>query len=416
VFFATVLFTLAAPLLAGVIANGFTGDRLALTIRITRTVFPMTGVLVASAWSLGVLNAHRKFFLPYVAPVVWSVAQIVALVGGSRLLHLSGAGLAVALGWGALAGALLQLAVMLPAARRLLGGIRPTFSAETEGVREAASRLPGAVLGRGVIQLSGLIDMMLVSNLGVGANAIFNYAQVIYLLPMSLLGTGEAAAALPELADQGAGATGEERNRKMRAALGASVARLAALSAVSTAVCATLGDELITVLFQGGRFDQRSTHEVAVVLAAYVFGLPGNAICRLLTTASYALGDTKRPARFAVVRVIVSTAVGLVAMQRLGVTGVVLGAVVAAWVEFALLAYFVRSQIGGIGMDRVPFARIAAVCALTVAAGLAVRHALPTALVHRIPGALGVLVVAGGAFVASAQALRVLSVRSLLRR
>ena len=35
---------------------------------------------------------------------------------------------------------------------------------------------------------------------GVGAMATFNSALVIYLLPMSLLGTGEAAASLPAAA------------------------------------------------------------------------------------------------------------------------------------------------------------------------------------------------------------------------
>ena len=100
--FATAVFTLAAPLVAAVVAHGFHGDVLDLTIRITRLVFPMTGILVLGAWALGVLNAHRRFFLPYVAPVIWSVAQIAALIGGSMFLGLSGSSLAIALGWGCL--------------------------------------------------------------------------------------------------------------------------------------------------------------------------------------------------------------------------------------------------------------------------------------------------------------------------
>jgi putative peptidoglycan lipid II flippase len=415
VVFASVLFTLAAPLLSGIIASGFEGDRLALTIKVTRVVFPMTGVLVAGAWSLGVLNAHRRFFLPYIAPVIWSLAQIVALVGASMVLGLKGTGLAMALGWGALAGAVLQVAVMMPSARRVLGGIRPTFSPRTEGVKEAAARLPGAVLGRGVIQLSGLIDTMLVSHLGSGANAVLGYAQNIYLLPMSILGAGEAAAALPEMAEQGAGATGEERKRRMRDALGASLSRLVALSAVATAVFAALGDELVTLLLQGGRFDRSSTHDVEIVLAAYAFGLPGNAICRLLTTVSYALGDTNRPAVYAVIRVVVSTAVGVSLMGSLGVSGVVLGAVAAAWVELALLGYSIRAELGGIGMNQVPLFRIAIVCAATVGVGLGARYALPESLRHHIPGALVVLGLAGAAFLGTAHALKVATLRSMLR-
>ena len=163
VIFASVLGALGAPLLAGAFAGGFEGEKLALTIRITRIVFPMTGVLVLGAWALGVLNSHRKFFFPYAAPIVWSVAQIAALIVGSIVLHLEGDGLAVAIGWGALVGAIVQVMIMIPMAHRLLGNAFPVFDLASEGVGEAARRLPGAVLGRGIIQLSGLVDTMLVS-------------------------------------------------------------------------------------------------------------------------------------------------------------------------------------------------------------------------------------------------------------
>src|SRR6478736_2412693 len=48
---------------------------LALT---TTILFTGVGLLVFSAWCLGVLNSHRKFFLSYTAPVIWNVAIIVA--------------------------------------------------------------------------------------------------------------------------------------------------------------------------------------------------------------------------------------------------------------------------------------------------------------------------------------------------
>jgi putative peptidoglycan lipid II flippase len=414
--FTTVLFTLAAPLLAGVIANGFHGDKLDLTIRITRTVFPMTGVLVLGAWALGVLNAHRKFLLPYMAPVIWSVAQIAALLGASMILHLGSEGLAIALGWGALAGGVLQVAIMLPSARKLLGRLGPIFSRRTDGVQEAAARLPGAILGRGIIQLSGLIDMMLVSRLGEGANAVMNYAQLLYGLPMSLLGAGEAAAALPELAERRVSGTLDEVKPEMRAQLGRSLSRLTALSFVATAVFAALGYELITVLLQGGKFDERSTRDVAIAIGAYAAGLPGNAICRLLTTACFALGDTRRPAIYAVVRVAVSTAIGIALMGPLGVPGVIIGAVVAAWVELVMLGHFVWRSLGGLGLEHVPIARILIVSAVTAVTGLAARYGLPVAFVHTRLGSLLVLSIAFVSFAASAHSLKVVSLRSLLRR
>ncbi len=71
---------LAAPLMVTLIAPGFTGAKRQLTIYLVRILFPGAGLLVASAWCLGVLNSHGKFFLSYTAPVAWNAAMIATMV------------------------------------------------------------------------------------------------------------------------------------------------------------------------------------------------------------------------------------------------------------------------------------------------------------------------------------------------
>src|SRR3954451_17011050 len=68
------------PYFIDVIAWGYVGEARELTIRIARVLFPGAGLLVLSAWCLGILNSHRKFFLSYSAPVIWSAAMIVSLL------------------------------------------------------------------------------------------------------------------------------------------------------------------------------------------------------------------------------------------------------------------------------------------------------------------------------------------------
>src|SRR4051812_5661277 len=70
----------SAPWLVAIIANGFTGEKRDLTVRLTRILFPGAGLLVFSAWCLGILNSHRRFFLSYTAPVLWNLAMILTLV------------------------------------------------------------------------------------------------------------------------------------------------------------------------------------------------------------------------------------------------------------------------------------------------------------------------------------------------
>src|SRR5262249_24345699 len=141
--------------------------------------------------------------------------------------HTRGESLLMVMTWSALVGAALQLAVLLPAARALVGGLRHRIDTADPSVREAVQRLPAALAGRGVIQLSGLVDMSLVGALGrAGENAVFNYAQPLSLLPMSLLGTGEAAAQLPAMAGETAQEDVALRHAALRARLGASLARI----------------------------------------------------------------------------------------------------------------------------------------------------------------------------------------------
>ncbi len=101
---------------------GFAGQRRELMIAIVRILFPMTGVLVLSAWALGILNSHRHFFLPYFAPVLWNAAIIGALVAFAGRLELDA--LLMAAAWGGLAGGVLQFLVQLPAVLRLDREIR----------------------------------------------------------------------------------------------------------------------------------------------------------------------------------------------------------------------------------------------------------------------------------------------------
>jgi putative peptidoglycan lipid II flippase len=267
-----------------------------------------------------------------------------------------------------------------------------------------------------VIQLSSLVDTALVSFLSTGAQAAMNAAQLIYLLPMSILGTGEAAAALPDMASDSAEGDHEVRNAKLRARLGGSLARVTTLTVPATLVLALLGGEVIRVLLRSGKFDESATERVQQVVFAYAFALLGNASARVLTTAAWAIGDTRTPARYAIWRVVASTAGSVVLMQYLDVVGVVLGAVIAAWVEALALGWKLHGEMGGLGLERIPKARIALLSLASIAPPLGLRAALPVDFEQTLLGSALVLAAFGVSFAAAALALGLFDVRSLLRR
>jgi putative peptidoglycan lipid II flippase len=120
---------LATPALIALIAPGFSGQKREITIRLVRILFPGAGLLVLSAWCLGVLNSHRRFFLSYTAPVLWNIAIIVTLIAFGRSVH--GYHLAEYTAWGSVLGSALQFGVQLPPVLGVLGGLTLTLQRQS---------------------------------------------------------------------------------------------------------------------------------------------------------------------------------------------------------------------------------------------------------------------------------------------
>src|SRR5262249_22268795 len=197
---------LTAAFLTSVIAYGFEGDRRDLVIRLVKIFFPGAGLLVLSAWCLGVLNSHRKFFLSYTAPVVWNVAIIVSLIlfgrhGNLDETQLGGLQfhLAELVAWGSVVGSALQFGVQLPTVIVLMRRLRPVFDIVSANIREVIRNFFPVFMSRGVVQISAFIDVTLASLLPEGAVAAITYAQSLYTLPVSLFGMSVSAAELPAM-------------------------------------------------------------------------------------------------------------------------------------------------------------------------------------------------------------------------
>ena len=124
---------LTAPWLIDAIAPGFQGEKRELTVLLVRILFPGAGLLVASAWCLGVLNSHRKFFLSYTAPVLWNIAMIAGMLafGAGRAQN----SLVVITAWASVVGSALQVLVQLPMVFKLLGGLKLSLAHQAEHVR-----------------------------------------------------------------------------------------------------------------------------------------------------------------------------------------------------------------------------------------------------------------------------------------
>ncbi len=413
-----------APWLVGFFFYGFDPETRAVTVGLVRILFPMTAVLVLSAWALGVLNSHRRFFLSYVAPVAWNAAMIAALLWGGISLGLELEALARFLAWGALLGGVFQLGVQLPTTLRLLGEFRPSLSTRVGGVREAIRNFIPVVTARGVVNLSGWLDYALAAFLAVGAVATLRYAQTLYILPISLFGMAVAASELPELSRMRDG--GRER---IAGDLARATRRMAFFLVPSTAAFLLFGDVVIAAIFRTGAFGVAEVTVTWGILAAYALGIPASATSRLYSSGFYALRNTRTPAKIAGLRVFLALAVGASLMfpldrygvgeLRFGAAGLALGSTVAAWTEYLLLRRALRRELGDLppDPDAPPGASTRLWLAAGVGAGVGYLAGILTLEMHPILRAVPVLGGMGVGYLAAAMALGVAGpVRALLPR
>ncbi|MDX1438597.1 MAG: murein biosynthesis integral membrane protein MurJ [Rubricoccaceae bacterium] len=374
----TAIGVLAAKYIVTLIAPGFlddaalvaTGelpiDRFDLAVQAFRITVPMAAFLALSAWALGVLNSHRRFFLPYFAPTLMNVAVIAVLVfaGTSLIANPFSTGglevvpvailnrLVIAAVLGALLGGILQFGIQLPLVLRLLRGFRLSVSRAVEGVTDAFRAFWPVVAGRGVAQLSSYVDVILAGLATAGTIGALRPALVLYMLPISLFGMSVAASELPELSR-----ISSERLITFTDRINRSIRQMLYL-VVPTAVGYVLfGFLIVSALFGGGAFEEVDAWLVYLILGGYTLGLGATAVSRLLQNSFYALHDTKTPAKIAVLRVVISGIVGAGLMfwldsflvsdviefqgdvhpLTLAAVGLAIGTSVGAWIELLAL-------------------------------------------------------------------------------
>ncbi len=387
----------AAPFLIDAIAPGFEAERRELTIRIVQILFPGAGLLVLSAWCLGILNSHHRFFISYSAPVVWNLAIITSLIlfGG----HVTDFRLAEIMAIGAVVGSALQFAVQLPTVFKLVDRIWPIIDIANTHVRQVVRNFFPVFMSRGVIQISAFVDEIIASFLPYGAIVALGYSQSLYTLPVSLFGMSVSAAELPAMSR--ALGTNEEVAEILRKRLDAGLQRIAFFIVPSAIAFLALGDIMAGALYQGGRFQDEAKIYVWGILAGSSVGLLASTLGRLYSSTYYALKDTRTPLMYAVIHVLLAIVLGyLFALPipryfgiapKWGVVGLTLSASIAASIEYFLLRRTLNQRIGRTGLPVAYLFKLWSAAFVSAGVGWALKLSFDS--LHPIP--LAVIVLGG---------------------
>src|SRR5947207_2569325 len=373
---------LATPYLIDAIAPGFKDETRALAIRLVRIFFPGVGLLVLSAWCLGILNSHRRFFLSYASPVVWNLAIILALGLFGRNASLSQ--LAVYAAWGSVIGSGLQFLLQLPVVIKLAPSVRVFAGFAGENLRTVVRNFTPAFVGRGVNQISAYVDQFLASYLPTTAVSSLGFAQNLYTLPVSLFGMSVSAAELPAMSS--ALGTEQQMAETLRARIVSSTRRIGFFVVPCAVGFLALGDVIVAAIYETGRFTHADSIYVWGILAGSAIGLVASTVGRLYSSAYYALRDTRTPLRISALRVILTTILGYLCAlplpkllhidQKWGVAGLTVSAGFAAWIEFLLLRREMNRRIGHTDFPTAYFLRLWMSAIVAAAAGWGVKLGL----------------------------------------
>ncbi len=423
----TVLGILFAPALIQILAPGFPAEKAALTIQLTRIMFPFILLVSLAALVMGMLNAKNVFGMPAMASSFFNIGSI---VGGVALCywlepqadwrhpHFGERGL-MGLAIATLIGGLLQLVVQLPSLGRVGFRFRPDFKWRDPGVRTILVLMGPATIAASAVQVNVLINSVFASKLGDGPIAWLNIAFRLMQLPLGIFGVAIATVTLPLVSRSAALGNKSEFRGALAHAL-----RLVMLLTIPSAIgLVILAEPIIALIYQHGRFTAEATTHTAEALQFYAIGLVGYSAVKVLAPAFYALDKRNLPMFVSLFSIGLNFGLNWFFTWNLGLghRGLALSTSLVAITNFLLLYAMMRRYAGRLEtrIMLVALAKLLVAGALLAAICLAARHFLPFSEAgstwERAASLLPTIGVGAGAFFGAAYLLRVAEVRDVVQ-
>jgi putative peptidoglycan lipid II flippase len=324
---------LGAPVVIMLSAPGFAAspDKFALTVELTRIVFPYILFMSLVALAAGVMNTWSRFMLPAFTPVLLNVAMILAASLAAPWFDPP----IKALAWGAFLGGIMQLALMWHGLKRLGMLPRWDWAPRDAGVRRILKLMAPAALGVSVAQVSLLINNIFASFLPTGSVSWLYFADRLMEFPTGMLGVALGTILLPSLAKHYADNDPAEYSKLLDWGL-----RMTLLLATPAAVAlGVLAVPLIATLFHYGAFTARDVDMTRLALLAYAIGLVGLILVKVLAPGFYARQNIKTPVKIALFTLCATQAMNLLFVWTLGFAhaGLALSIGLAASLNAAIL-------------------------------------------------------------------------------
>jgi putative peptidoglycan lipid II flippase len=353
------------PIMA-VFVPGFVDDpeKFALTVFLSRIMFPYLACMSLMAAYGAILNSLGKFFAAAFAPVLLNIVNIAVLVPLAVLAIENPADIAFWLGIAAMAGGIAQLALVWWAIQR--AGFAPSISwpRYNRDVKKFWLLALPAIAAGGIIQINVFVGTVIASQAD-QAIAIIANADRLYQLPLGIIGIAIGTVLLPELSRH----LSSGRETEARASQSQALLLSMTLTLPAAAALIAIGVPIVRVLFERGAFDAAATIAVSEALAGFAVGLPAFVLVRVLQPGFFSRQDTRTPTILAGLSMVVNVAVSLVLFPSLQHIGIALATSVSAWVNVILLAILLARR-GHFRLSASETGRLAGILAAAVMMGV----------------------------------------------
>ncbi len=338
----TILGIIFSPLIVRIIAPGFggMGEKYALTVLLTRIMFPYIFLVSVLALFMGILNSLRHFAAPAMAPVFLNLSMIAALVFLAPSMGTPTVGLAI----GVIGGGILQLALQIPFLMDKGLSFAPKWNLWHPALKKIGMLMLPTIFGSAIYQINQLVGTLLASLLKEGSISYLYYADRLVQFPLGVFAIAISTAVLPSLSREAADGDLVRLKETLSHAL-----RLTMFITIPAMIgLIVLRQPIIRLLFQRGAFDSDTTKMTAQALLYYSLGLWAFAALRVFVSAFYSLQDTKTPVKVAVVAMLANIVFSLILMGPLKHGGLALALSLASTLQLCMLIFLLRKRLGGI--------------------------------------------------------------------
>ncbi|MCM8796035.1 MAG: murein biosynthesis integral membrane protein MurJ [Candidatus Omnitrophica bacterium] len=334
----TILGITFAPLIVRIIAPGFIAnpEKLAMTVRLTRILFPYILLISLAAYAMGILNSLKHFSLPAFAPCLLNISLIVfALIFGESMTTFS---------LGVMVGGVLQLLVQIPVLYRRGFRLKPfRHLYHPQAVVIGRLMLP-RLLSTGIYQLNNFVDSIfgsLAFIVGEGGVAILYFSYRLIQFPLGIFANSLSQAILPTLSEQAL----EDTHTGLKKTLSFGLRATMLVMLPATLGLMVLAQPIIAGLFASKRFDAVAVKLTAQTLFFYSLGLFAYGAKKVIQAVFFALRDTITPTKIAFVSLVINIILNAILMFALKIAGLALATSMSGIVSFLLLFSILKKRL-----------------------------------------------------------------------